>query len=75
MIAPRVVPVRTVTRRKIVSAEGETREQMIRTAAYLLAQRRGFRPGGELEDWLAAEREIDSSLESGSAAVRPVRAS
>jgi len=75
MIAPRVVPVRTVTRRKIVSAEGQTREEMIRTAAYLLAERRGFRPGGELQDWLVAERQIDSWLESAGAAVRLARAS
>ncbi len=75
MIAPRVVPVRTVTRRKLVSAEGETREEMIRTAAYLLAEHRGFRPGGELEDWLAAERQVDAWLERGGAAVRPARAS
>ena len=74
MIAPRVIPVRPVTRRRIVSAEGQTREEMIRTAAYLLAERRGFRPGAELEDWLAAERRIDSWLESAGAAMHPVRA-
>lgn len=28
--------------------------------AYLLSERRGFAPGHELEDWLAAEREIDN---------------
>jgi len=28
--------------------------------AYELAERRGFRPGGELEDWLQAEREIEA---------------
>ena len=27
-------------------------------AAYFLAKRRGFEPGHELEDWLAAESEI-----------------
>jgi hypothetical protein len=35
------------------------REQMIREAAYLKAARRGFEPGHELEDWLAAEQELD----------------
>lgn len=35
------------------------RECMIREAAYFKAQQRGFAPGRELEDWLAAEREID----------------
>jgi hypothetical protein len=28
---------------------------MIAEAAYYLAERRGFEPGHELEDWLAAE--------------------
>jgi DUF2934 family protein len=30
----------------------------IRRLAYLLSERRGFEPGHEAEDWLAAEREI-----------------
>lgn len=28
--------------------------------AYQLAEQRGFRPGGELEDWLQAEREVET---------------
>ena len=28
-------------------------------AAYYRAERRGFAPGHEVEDWLAAEAEID----------------
>jgi hypothetical protein len=35
------------------------REALIATAAYYRAARRGFLPGHELEDWLAAEQEID----------------
>jgi hypothetical protein len=35
---------------------------MIAEAAYYLAERRGFAPGHELEDWLAAEAEIDREL-------------
>lgn len=34
------------------------RREMIETAAYFRAQRRGFEPGHELEDWFAAETEI-----------------
>jgi hypothetical protein len=34
------------------------REAMIRTIAYLRAERRGFAPGYEWEDWLAAEVEV-----------------
>ena len=33
-------------------------EEEIRRLAYLLSERRGFEPGHEAEDWLAAEREI-----------------
>ena len=33
-------------------------EEEVRRLAYLLAERRGFEPGHEAEDWLAAEREI-----------------
>ncbi len=35
--------------------EPERRRAMISEAAYFLAERRGFCPGGELEDWLAAK--------------------
>jgi len=34
------------------------REELIRTAAYYRAERRGFAPGYEWEDWLAAEAEV-----------------
>jgi hypothetical protein len=43
-------------------ASAPTREQ-IEVAAYYRAAARGFAPGQELEDWLAAEREL---AESGS---------
>lgn len=36
-------------------------EERIREVAYLLAARRGFTPGHELEDWLAAERALRGS--------------
>jgi Protein of unknown function (DUF2934) len=36
-----------------------SREALIATAAYYRAERRGFLRGHELEDWIAAEREID----------------
>ena len=35
---------------------------MTAEAAYYLAMQRGFAPGHELEDWLAAEEEILSNL-------------
>jgi hypothetical protein len=38
------------------------RYERIAEAAYLRAERRGFEPGYELEDWLAAEQEVDALL-------------
>lgn len=42
----------------------EARRGMIAEAAYLRAERRGFVPGYELEDWIAAESEVDALLEA-----------
>jgi hypothetical protein len=41
------------------------RDAMIAEAAYYRAARRGFVPGHELDDWLAAERQVDSALIMG----------
>ncbi len=41
----------------------DVRRQMIATAAYLRAERRGFRDGDPLADWLQAEEEINRMLE------------
>jgi DUF2934 family protein len=38
------------------------REALIAENAYFRAERRGFAPGHEEEDWLAAEAEIDARL-------------
>jgi hypothetical protein len=38
-----------------------SRDALIATAAYYRAERRGFAPDHETEDWLAAEREIDAA--------------
>lgn len=38
---------------------------MIAVAAYFLAERRDFAPGGESQDWLAAERAIDAMIAEG----------
>ncbi len=43
----------------------EARWQLIAEAAYRLAESRGFAPGHELEDWLAAEREVDERMGRG----------
>ena len=40
----------------------EARRALIAETAYLRAERRGFEPGQETEDWLAAEAEVDALL-------------
>ena len=40
----------------------EMRRDIIAQAAYFRAQRRDFELGHELEDWLAAETEVDAAL-------------
>jgi Protein of unknown function (DUF2934) len=40
----------------------EVRRAMIAESAYLRAERRGFAPGHEVEDWCAAEKEIEALL-------------
>jgi hypothetical protein len=37
---------------------------MVAEAAYLLAERRDFAPGGESDDWYQAEAAIDAQLAS-----------
>jgi hypothetical protein len=42
-----------------VPVDPEVRRLMIAEAAYYCAEKRGFAPGHELEDWLEAEARID----------------
>jgi hypothetical protein len=46
----------------IVPRIAEDRGGSISSLAYLKAERRGFVPGHELDDWLAAEDEVDQRL-------------
>ena len=46
-----------------VSLSAVERHEMIAVAAYYLAEKRGFPGGGALEDWIAAERQIDTMIE------------
>ena len=43
----------------------EARHALIAEAAYLRAERRGFVPGHETDDWLAAEAEVEALLKVG----------
>jgi transcription initiation factor TFIIIB Brf1 subunit/transcription initiation factor TFIIB len=45
--------------RAAAMSELEERHRRIAELAYRYAQQRGFAPGYEEEDWLAAEREIE----------------
>jgi len=47
-------------------ADREAHRRRIAEAAYYRAERRGFAPGGEVDDWLEAEREIETG-DDGSA--------
>lgn len=56
---------RTITRQrppKNVQSQDDSRvrRQCIAEAAYYKAEKRGFIPGKEYDDWLEAEREFDS---------------
>jgi len=44
------------------AADRTRRRAMIAEAAYYRAQRRGFEPGHELEDWLQAQAEVERTL-------------
>jgi hypothetical protein len=40
----------------------ERRAALIAEAAFFRAEKRGFAPGNEVQDWLAAEAEVDAKL-------------
>jgi hypothetical protein len=54
--------------------DSEERRENIAIAAYYNAERRGFKEGGEMEDWLEAEKQIDGRTsekgERGEASIR-----
>lgn len=54
-----------IARMAAVEAAGRAAERrdMVATAAYFRAERRGFEPGHELEDWYAAETEVVHALQ------------
>jgi hypothetical protein len=52
----------TQLERREIPSFSESREARIAEAAYWRAERRGFTAGQELDDWLAAEKEIDEDI-------------
>ena len=61
--APRAAAKKTLARLERPSVTIHEKQHLISEAAYYRAERRGFIPGAELEDWLAAEEEINGSLD------------
>jgi hypothetical protein len=56
------------SRRPTLSPDSSAYRELVAIAAYYRAERRGFAPGGEIEDWLAAEQEVAARLDEA----RPV---
>jgi hypothetical protein len=63
--APQAAQPSSVASQAGVLAGPEIRHDIVAQAAYFRAQRRGFEPGQELDDWLAAEAEVDAMLAVG----------
>jgi hypothetical protein len=61
---PSAAPEVTTTQleRREIPSFSESREARIAEAAYWRAERRGFTAGQELDDWLAAEQEVDNDI-------------
>lgn len=57
--AERTAPGSATKAARRAPASAEQRERLIAIEAYYRAERRGFAPGHELEDWCEAEAEID----------------
>jgi len=58
-------PSNSIVTRSSAYIEPEARDAMISEAAYFQSAHRGFEPGHEIDDWLAAESEIDAALARG----------
>ena len=70
--APRKTPAKkpvAATKAVLTFVGPEQRAALIAEAAYFRAERRGFVPGHETGDWLAAEAEVDAKLMQGATTV------
>ena len=79
MVAKRVSTGNKIAKRKtttaaklkgsaVKSVDPDVRRQLVAAEAYLLAERRGFAGGNELDDWVAAEVVVDSRIQAMRAA-------
>lgn len=46
----------------VTQVDPELRHEMIATAAYYIAEQRGFAPGHEQDDWYRAQAAVDKQL-------------
>lgn len=53
------------TRKSLTPLSPDQRRYYVEVAAYYIAERRGFQGGNALEDWAAAEAEVDRLLREG----------
>jgi Protein of unknown function (DUF2934) len=60
----RMTPTRHQAEEAISCGHSSVSPEHIAIAAYFRAERRGFAPGGDLDDWLAAERELQNGPDS-----------
>lgn len=58
--APRKTAAKKSAKQKVTS---EQRHEMVCTAAYFIAEKRGFMHGYDHDDWLAAEVQVDATIE------------
>jgi Protein of unknown function (DUF2934) len=63
---PEPAPQRELTQPPFV--DPQQRAALIARAAYFRAMNRGFAPGDDVADWLAAEAEVDAELLRGASA-------
>lgn len=59
--APAISPTKSAPEVRITPAPAvtsEERERLVARAAYFRAEKRGFAPGCELQDWVEAEAEV-----------------
>jgi hypothetical protein len=65
------MPAKKLTRPFFVDAA--SRRHMIAVEAYILAEKRGFVSGSEVDDWITAERIVDQRLTSAAVPDKPER--
>ncbi len=53
---------KTTSRKNPIPANPEIQQEMIAESAYFRSEKRGFVEGDPVEDWLAAEAEINALL-------------